>query len=585
MGEISVNKKFNALEISTGSIITNAIYPILVNGDLFVAKNISTQTLSTGLLIFGSSIGIHVNSLTVSTGSITTNTQNVNTISSGVIRTSGLSSIGISSGSIFTSSLITLGNVGINCNAPTTTLDVNGNVNIVGNITNSNGHYTGINESFFITPNTANRPIAITAQSTGMYIFRPSNGNSRIHLNTLSGNTIISSFVVSEQGFVGIGCNVPNDRLSVVGNIRTASNVLVGVNAANYPMATAGYANVSMVGGNSHGFMFGAFAGHSDGLHLSYNYLHNNSSIIIPVVAGGTSLLSMQYGAMQFNTGAAGTSPSTRMTLTNTGLGIGTTNPFCPLDIAISTSLTIPSGWNWFSDGNNGAWSGSDQICLRARGTIWSERRLIISSDERIKKDIVDINDNEALYDLRNIQPKKYKYIDQLSRGNNQYYGFIAQQISSVFNDAVETQYAFIPNIYRPVSSIVSLSNESTIITLLDIPEYFISSIQIDSRVKIYDFKNKEILTSVSSISSNTINVISPTNNTNEITMFSSTLFVYGSEVHDFLTLNKDYLFTLNFAATQEIDRIQQQHVSTISSMQTQLEHQQSTINYLLSRV
>jgi hypothetical protein len=67
--------------------------------------------------------------------------------------------------------------------------------------------------------------------------------------------------------------------------------------------------------------------------------------------------------------------------------------------------------------------------------------------------------------------------------------------------------------------------------------------------------------------------------------MFSSTLFVYGSEVHDFLTLNKDYLFTLNFAATQEIDRIQQQHVSTISSMQTQLEHQQSTINYLLSRV
>ena len=33
-------------------------------------------------------------------------------------------------------------------------------------------------------------------------------------------------------------------------------------------------------------------------------------------------------------------------------------------------------------------------------------------------------------------------------------------------------------------------------------------------------------------------------------------VFVYGKEVNDFHRLNKDYLFTINFAATQELDRI-----------------------------
>ena len=32
-------------------------------------------------------------------------------------------------------------------------------------------------------------------------------------------------------------------------------------------------------------------------------------------------------------------------------------------------------------------------------------------------------------------------------------------------------------------------------------------------------------------------------------------LFIYGTTVTDFHALNKEYLFTINFAATQEIDR------------------------------
>ena len=42
-------------------------------------------------------------------------------------------------------------------------------------------------------------------------------------------------------------------------------------------------------------------------------------------------------------------------------------------------------------------------------------------------------------------------------------------------------------------------------------------------------------------------------------------VFLYGKEVNDFHTLDKQKLFALNFSATQEIDRIQQTQVVDIS--------------------
>ena len=42
-------------------------------------------------------------------------------------------------------------------------------------------------------------------------------------------------------------------------------------------------------------------------------------------------------------------------------------------------------------------------------------------------------------------------------------------------------------------------------------------------------------------------------------------VFLYGKEVDDFHTLDKQKLFALNFSATQEIDRIQQAQVVDIS--------------------
>jgi len=67
-------------------------------------------------------------------------------------------------------------------------------------------------------------------------------------------------------------------------------------------------------------------------------------------------------------------------------------------------------------------------------------------SDERIKKDIVDIDDTEALDKILLIQPKKYKYIDDETKGTHEVIGFIAQQVKSVLPHAVDLGEGRLPN-------------------------------------------------------------------------------------------------------------------------------------------
>jgi len=48
-------------------------------------------------------------------------------------------------------------------------------------------------------------------------------------------------------------------------------------------------------------------------------------------------------------------------------------------------------------------------------------------------------------------------------------------------------------------------------------------------------------------------------------------VFCYGKEVNDFHILDKQKLFTLNFSATQEIDRIQQEEKSKLAAAETEI--------------
>jgi hypothetical protein len=156
------------------------------------------------------------------------------------------------------------------------------------------------------------------------------------------------------------------------------------------------------------------------------------------------------------------------------------------------------------------------------------------ASDSRIKKDIEDISDDTALTKLLLIQPKTYNYIaDERNKGFGKVYGFIAQQIREVIPEAITIiNKETIPNIYK--SCLINNKREVYHSIPLDTP--IDTSVKIDSD----SYKIKEIYEDYFVID-------------NDID--ADEVFVFGYSVEDFHTLNKDYIFTLNVCATQELHR------------------------------
>jgi len=87
-------------------------------------------------------------------------------------------------------------------------------------------------------------------------------------------------------------------------------------------------------------------------------------------------------------------------------------------------------------------------------------------SDSRIKRDIKELNDDDALVKLRQIQPKTYGYKDIGVRAEDEVIGFIADEVEEVLPEAVKKTIATIPNILEVVnvaeSNIITFTNFST---------------------------------------------------------------------------------------------------------------------------
>jgi hypothetical protein len=226
----------------------------------------------------------------------------------------------------------------------------------------------------------------------------------------------------------------------------------------------------------------------------------------------------------------------------NGNIGIGTNNPGFLLEVAGYTHTVLNFSVRFLDIASVGTSTGPhERVCAKFNGGVWATLYYMVSSDSRIKEDIQDINDDNALQSILSIEPKTYKYVDKLERGNKKVYGFIAQQVRDVIPEAVKIEKSYIPNIY----SVADYNNN--VITLPSQPTKVV--IKVDDKIKCYDKDNKEILVEV-------IEVIDAlTFRIKNIEYSDTEIFVYGTFVDDFHTLNKDYIFTLNVCATQELHR------------------------------
>jgi hypothetical protein len=392
-----------------------------------------------------------------------------------------------------------------------------------------------------------------------LYSFVQSVGNVGWKFRVNNGASSVDALTLGSTGNVGIGTASPTARLTLWCDHSTPSDG--SSTAAAKPEIGLVWRNrlVTSAGGSPNPDWY---AGSSrDSASIWYQPRSYSS-----VSSGALGV----HGSINFNCNWTGTE-TTRMTITSLGrVGIGVTTPAYSLDV----------------NGN-----------FRAYG-------VIDSSDRRIKKNIVDVNDTSALETIRLLKPKKYDYRDTESRTHETVWGFIAQDVREVLPYATDVISDYIPNVmeYANVSSSNVLTFdtsvlESNVVSLRlkdihgDIHDVTIDEIidgntirvieDLDAWTGSFDAEGNVITaTTTTTITVEEYEALEDTTDYKStadgytkttITYPGSQIFVYGQKVDDFHTLNKNAIWTIATAALQEVDRQLQAEKAKVATLETQL--------------
>ena len=250
-------------------------------------------------------------------------------------------------------------------------------------------------------------------------------------------------------------------------------------------------------------------------------------------------------------------------------VGIGTVNPVAPLHISRTSYVYVPAGAGyWYAGHGNGyAAAAYRNLGLKVEGAIWSSgnQGLIVTSDIRVKQNIVEANDEFALQQLRDIEVMNYDYIDKEAYSEGTTIGFISQQVKKVMPTAVEIQGDYIPDEMREIMNVEY--------------EPFATKDEIGNAITKYKFsinglsgtKYKFKMMSDSNRIPKQLELEKGADGKFTCDKQYENVYVYGKWVDDFHVLSKSNLFTVNFSATQEIDKIQQEEKTKLEEQSTKL--------------
>ena len=242
------------------------------------------------------------------------------------------------------------------------------------------------------------------------------------------------------------------------------------------------------------------------------------------------------------------------ITLSTGKLGIGTATPYSPLTIMSNAGAVSSADRRYFakdyqvmlatSPGTIGNISAYFHENVASQGAIFCTGGTLSSSDERIKENMVDLSNGEAINKLKLIKPKRYNYIDRVKHGDNQVYGFSAQDIFNVIPECIKHRNEHLPHIYK----LCDVSND--IINFNDVNNnqiYDVSNLEIGDDLRLFDVSNNQLHTKILDVdtSFNTIKI--------DTIIDASQTFVYGKEHDDFHYIKKDHLWSLTTASVIEL--------------------------------
>ena len=252
-------------------------------------------------------------------------------------------------------------------------------------------------------------------------------------------------------------------------------------------------------------------------------------------------------------------------------VGIGTVSPGYPLHVNSYTLSPSQTARYYGIGATTSQATSTNSVGIRCEYDILTAATFLALSDRRIKTDILDIPDDSALALFRRLQPKTYQYVDNIKKGTETVYGFIAQEVRDVLPLASGTVTDIVPNLYT-LSSVTgdTLTFDTTLL------EYDASG-NLFPRLKLIKEDNSEFFVRILSVTGNTVQI--------DTMLTEDKVFVYGQEVNNFHTLNKDAIWTVAAAALQEVDRQVQRLDEQLQSEKEKTKTLEQNYEQLLQRI
>jgi hypothetical protein len=365
-------------------------------------------------------------------------------------------------------------------------------------------------------------------------------------------------YLGSEYTNIGIGTNNPdtNSKLHINGNVNTSGTIYAD-NVTIKGSSVTGSGSIKLnCEQNSHGVTIKGPPHIANATYtLTLPNTHGNANQIIST--DGTGNLSfIDNETLWLKSG--------NNVYRNDRVGINTSTPTHPLTI-IGAGQTFSGALYGhhhaglaFSNFNGSIWStGSRPIGLKvAEGIIC--QRFYIMSDRRIKQNIIDIEDDEALITFRKLKPKKYEYIDKVEYGDNSVYGFIAQEVGELLPNSITYEKDYLPDVMK-TCEVKIIGNNSQLI-LNENHDFKIGDML---RCKDNFYKNIDNVMVIEVIDDKNILV----NTIFDITDEDDVILIYGKLYDDFNVLNKETIWTLTTSALQEVDKQLQKQINKMDKL------------------